>query len=83
MSNIDGNYYHLIILIFLNYEFHENHGRNIELEGKRVAKRVASYNKGVVISSKPHVKGKIFKILKIHKKKQMKKKDGFLGCCVV
>ena len=28
------------------YEFHENHGRNVKLEKKTVAKRVASYNQG-------------------------------------
>ncbi|XP_066581043.1 neuralized-like protein 4 [Prorops nasuta] len=44
------------------YEFHENHGRNIELEKKSVAKRVASYNQGVVMSSRPLIKGKPFQI---------------------
>ena len=29
-----------------SYEFHENHGRNVQLEKKTVAKRVASYNQG-------------------------------------
>lgn len=29
-----------------NYEFHENHGRNIELDRKVIARRVASYNQG-------------------------------------
>jgi neuralized-like protein 4 len=34
------------------YEFHENHGRNIEIvEGRTTARRVASYNQGVVIAS--------------------------------
>jgi neuralized-like protein 4 len=28
------------------YEFHENHGRNVQLEKKTIAKRVASYNQG-------------------------------------
>lgn len=28
------------------YEFHENHGRNVQLEKKTVARRVASYNQG-------------------------------------
>ncbi|XP_063932045.1 neuralized-like protein 4 isoform X2 [Zophobas morio] len=33
------------------YEFHENHGRNIEIvEGRTTARRVASYNQGVVIA---------------------------------
>lgn len=32
------------------YEFHDNHGRNIELTGnKTVARRVASYNQGIVV----------------------------------
>lgn len=31
-----------------NYEFHENHGRNIQLETKTIARRVASYNQGIV-----------------------------------
>lgn len=36
------------------YEFHENHGRNIELlESKTAARRVASYNQGVVIVQPP------------------------------
>lgn len=30
-----------------NYEFHENHGRNIELDRKVIARRVASYNQGI------------------------------------
>lgn len=29
-----------------SYEFHENHGRNVELERKTTARRVASYNQG-------------------------------------
>ncbi|CAH2003990.1 unnamed protein product [Acanthoscelides obtectus] len=36
------------------YEFWENHGRNVELlESKTVARRVASYNQGVVIVQPP------------------------------
>lgn len=32
------------------YEFHENHGRNIDLQAERtVARRVASYNQGLVL----------------------------------
>lgn len=31
------------------YAFHENHGRNIELEKRTIAKRVASYNQGSCI----------------------------------
>ncbi|KAG7212691.1 hypothetical protein KM043_012968 [Ampulex compressa] len=45
-----------------NYEFHENHGRNIQLETKSIAKRVASYNQGVVMSSRPLIKGKPFQV---------------------
>lgn len=31
------------------YEFHDNHGRNIEISGdKTVARRVASYNQGML-----------------------------------
>ncbi|KYN07792.1 Neuralized-like protein 4 [Cyphomyrmex costatus] len=45
-----------------SYEFHENHGRNIQLETKMIAKRVASYNQGVVMSSRPLIKGKPFQI---------------------
>lgn len=34
----------------ISYEFHDNHGRNIELlNGKESARRVASYNQGMVI----------------------------------
>lgn len=33
-----------------NYEFHENHGRNIQLETKTTARRVASYNQGIIYS---------------------------------
>ncbi|XP_063987913.1 neuralized-like protein 4 [Diachasmimorpha longicaudata] len=51
-----------IMEIDLGYEFHENHGRNVELEGRTIARRVASYNQGVVMSSKPLVKGKIFQV---------------------
>lgn len=31
-----------------NYEFHENHGRNVQLETKLIARRVASYNQGTI-----------------------------------
>ncbi|XP_043280017.1 neuralized-like protein 4 isoform X2 [Venturia canescens] len=44
------------------YEFHENHGRNVELEKKTTARRVASYNQGVLMSSRPLIKGKIFQV---------------------
>lgn len=33
-----------------SYEFHENHGRNIQLESKTSARRVASYNQGIIYS---------------------------------
>lgn len=45
-----------------SYEFHENHGRNIQLETKTIARRVASYNQGVVMSSRPLIKGKPFQV---------------------
>ncbi|XP_012271059.1 neuralized-like protein 4 isoform X2 [Orussus abietinus] len=45
-----------------NYEFYENHGRNVELERKTVARRVASYNQGVVMTSRPLIKGKMFQV---------------------
>ncbi|KAK1117500.1 hypothetical protein K0M31_016533 [Melipona bicolor] len=53
-----------------SYEFHENHGRNIQLETKTSARRVASYNQGVVMSSRPLIKGKPFlvKIEKLNKR---------------
>lgn len=35
-----------------SYEFHENHGRNIQLETKTIARRVASYNQGIIYSYK-------------------------------
>ncbi|XP_050504188.1 neuralized-like protein 4 [Diabrotica virgifera virgifera] len=36
------------------FEFHENHGRNIELiNNKTTARRVASYNQGITIVQKP------------------------------
>ncbi|XP_012233137.1 neuralized-like protein 4 isoform X2 [Linepithema humile] len=44
------------------YEFHENHGRNIQLETMTIARRVASYNQGVVMSSRPLIKGKPFQV---------------------
>ncbi|XP_057662897.1 neuralized-like protein 4 [Diorhabda carinulata] len=38
----------------LPYEFHENHGRNIEIvNNKTTARRVASYNQGITIIQKP------------------------------
>ncbi|XP_014472796.1 PREDICTED: neuralized-like protein 4 isoform X2 [Dinoponera quadriceps] len=45
-----------------NYEFHENHGRNVQLEARTLARRVASYNQGVVMSSRPLIKGKPFQV---------------------
>ncbi|OXU27740.1 hypothetical protein TSAR_003159 [Trichomalopsis sarcophagae] len=45
-----------------SYEFHENHGRNVQLEKKTVARRVASYNQGVVMSNKPLIKNKLFQV---------------------
>jgi neuralized-like protein 4 len=44
-------------------EFHENHGRNVQLgEGCKTAKRTASYNQGVVISSKPMPREQLFQV---------------------
>lgn len=44
-------------------EFHENHGRNIQLgDGCRTAKRIASYNQGVVISSRPLPREQLFQV---------------------
>ncbi|XP_071449160.1 neuralized-like protein 4 [Hetaerina americana] len=44
-------------------EFHEKHGRNIQLgEGKRSAKRIASYNQGVLVSGRPLPRGHIFQV---------------------
>jgi hypothetical protein len=46
------------------FEFHENHGRNVHLgEGHRTAKRTASYNQGVVISSKPLPRDQLFQVI--------------------
>ncbi|KAF2900858.1 hypothetical protein ILUMI_05336 [Ignelater luminosus] len=46
------------------YEFHENHGRNIELLGDRtVARRVASYNQGLVIVQPALQPGQMVKVL--------------------
>lgn len=46
------------------YEFHENHGRNIELVGDRtVARRVASYNQGLVIVQPALQPGQMVKVL--------------------
>nr|CAD7196670.1 unnamed protein product [Timema douglasi] len=43
--------------------FHEYHGRNIRLgEGRQSAKRIASYNQGVVISSHPLPRDKLFQV---------------------
>lgn len=39
---------HLVGEADWGYEFHENHGRNIQLETKITARRVASYNQGII-----------------------------------
>ncbi|XP_018330775.1 neuralized-like protein 4 isoform X2 [Agrilus planipennis] len=45
------------------YEFHDNHGRNIDIIGdKTSAKRVASYNQGVVIVQPPLQPEQVVKI---------------------
>lgn len=50
------------------YEFYEVHGRNIEILSNRVtARRVASYNQGVVIVSRPLIKGQILEVSKFYK----------------
>ncbi|KAG8230350.1 hypothetical protein J437_LFUL000621 [Ladona fulva] len=47
----------------LPLEFHEKHGRNIQLvEGKRSARRIASYNQGVLVSGRPLPRGHIFQV---------------------
>ncbi|KAK5646861.1 hypothetical protein RI129_005325 [Pyrocoelia pectoralis] len=46
------------------YEFHENHGRNIEiLSDRSVARRVASYNQGLVIVQPALQPGQTVKVL--------------------
>jgi hypothetical protein len=46
------------------FEFHENHGRNVQLgEGRRTAKRTASYNQGVVITGKPLPRDQLFQVI--------------------
>ncbi|XP_022905179.2 neuralized-like protein 4 [Onthophagus taurus] len=45
------------------YEFHDNHGRNIEISGdKTTAKRVASYNQGIVIAYPALVPNQIMQV---------------------
>ncbi|KAL7305937.1 hypothetical protein TKK_0001411 [Trichogramma kaykai] len=44
------------------YEFYENHGRNVQLDKKTTARRVASYNQGVVMANKPLIKNKLFQV---------------------
>ncbi|KAF5281234.1 hypothetical protein FQA39_LY05120 [Lamprigera yunnana] len=48
----------------VQYEFHENHGRNIELIAERsIARRVASYNQGLVIVQPALQPGQMVKVL--------------------
>ncbi|KAK4880128.1 hypothetical protein RN001_008274 [Aquatica leii] len=48
----------------VQYEFHENHGRNIELLADRnIARRVASYNQGLVIVQPALQPGQMVKVL--------------------
>ncbi|KAK7792172.1 hypothetical protein R5R35_005131 [Gryllus longicercus] len=45
------------------FEFHENHGRNVQLgENRTTAKRIASYNQGLVMSSHPLPRDHIFQV---------------------
>lgn len=45
------------------FEFYEIHGRNIEiLPNRTTARRVASYNQGVVMISRPLIKGQILEV---------------------
>ncbi|XP_064459470.1 neuralized-like protein 4 isoform X2 [Ornithodoros turicata] len=47
----------------VNQEFHESHGRNVQLRGGNlVACRVASYNQGIVVSSKPLPRCQLFQV---------------------
>lgn len=44
-------------------EFHENHGRNIQLSNEnQSARRIASYNQGVVVSARPLPRGQLFQV---------------------
>ncbi|KAI0236390.1 Neuralized-like protein 4 [Lamellibrachia satsuma] len=44
-------------------EFHTSHGKNIELtEGQLTARRMASYNQGIVLSHKPLPRNHMFKV---------------------
>lgn len=44
-------------------EFHENRGKNIQLlQGNLTAKRTASYNQGIVVSSKPLPRDQLFQV---------------------
>lgn len=42
------------------YEFHENHGRNVELERKTTARRVASYNQGKFVKPSKYINVNLF-----------------------
>lgn len=45
------------------FEFHENHGRNVQLgENRTTAKRIASYNQGLVMSSHPLPRDHLFQV---------------------
>ena len=45
-------------------ELHETHGFNIVLgEGRRSARRISSYNQGVVLTSRPVVPNKVLQVV--------------------
>ena len=44
--------------------FHDNHGRNIQLNKSRtVATRLESYNQGLVVCGKPLPRGQLFQVI--------------------
>lgn len=46
-------------------ELHDIHGFNIVLgEGRRSARRISSYNQGVVLTSRPVVPNKVLQVIK-------------------
>ncbi|XP_023215732.1 neuralized-like protein 4 isoform X1 [Centruroides sculpturatus] len=62
---------HSISKEHVKQEFHENRGKNIQLlHGNLTAKRIASYNQGIVVSSKPLPRDQLFQVRidKLHTK---------------
>lgn len=44
-------------------QFHDCHGRNVQLsESRLAAKRVSSYNQGLVLGTRPLARGAIFQV---------------------